>query len=102
MNGQPPSYPILSRPYTSDEINELQCRYLNYSFWITQENILVFKQAPAKATLVDSDIASLGGCKVPLSIVNDLRNQDRTFTNEEWYQQHLIYGCWKLTCPYVA
>ena len=102
MNGQPPSYPILPRPYTSEEINELQRRYLHYSFWITQDNVLVFKRAPAKVTLVDSDIASLGGCKVPLSIVNDLRNQDRTFTNEEWYQQHLIYGCWKLTCPYVA
>ena len=102
MNGQPPSYPILPRPYTSDEINELQRRYPHQSFWITQDNVLVFKRAPAKATLVDSDIASLGGCKVPLSIVNDLRNQDRTFTNEQWYQQHLIYGCWKLTCPYVA
>ena len=102
MNGQPPTYPLLSRPYTNDEINEFHNLYPHQSFWITQNNTLVFKRAPAQATLVDAEIASLAGCKVPLSIVNDLRTQSRSFTNEQWYQQHLIYGCWKLTCPYVA
>ena len=93
---------MFSRPYNPAESNAIQSRYSHHTYWVTQGSVLVFKDAPAKATLVDSDIALLGGCKVPLSIINDLRNQDRIFTNEQWYQQHLIYGCWKLTCPYVA
>ena len=39
---------------------------------------------------------------MPLSKVIDTQKGNRVYSNQEWYHQHLLHGCWKLTCPYVA
>ena len=39
---------------------------------------------------------------MPLSKVIDIQKGNRVYSNQEWYHQHLLHGCWKLTCPYVA
>ena len=39
---------------------------------------------------------------MPLVKIIDAQKGDRNYTNQEWYHQHLLHGCWKLTCPYIA
>ena len=39
---------------------------------------------------------------MPLVKIVDTQKGDRNYTNQDWYHQHLLHGCWKLTCPYIA
>ena len=100
LNGNPP--PLPTEIYSIDnDIQDVIGNTLD-NFWIAQDKTIVFKEATAMITLVDHDIALYGGCNVPLIKIIDTQKGDRVYTNQEWYHQHLLHGCWRLTCPYTA
>lgn len=100
LNGKPPCVPTELFPINNDTQSVIG--YTLDNFWIAQDGTIVFKEALATITLIDRDISNYGECNVPVSKVIDAQKGDREYTNQDWYRQHLLHGCWKLSCPYIA